>query len=437
MDIDEYEEETTFSKETVDNLLQQSLLNQSNLPSTSTEIAVAAAPPVVIHNEIENNLDIFYNCSMSLRSHNSIYDYNDKIVKIEAVTKTLKALQILVWINSWEIFNINFAPHIISEYRFQPKITRPEVLEQIKYVFENHAMANNTPENESLRKVMQTIFSIFSSTVSTDSTILGTSMITERKTIDLNSIADLSNALTIINDTLLKMLTFNINKLNEPHDGEKLDMDLWENTPLTTTEFIAMYVFQLTLIINSNFENVNFGNTQITHIFGMLIIDVLTDRLSRELWIPKRTSLSRTIMNDFYKFCPTFRTFTYNKYTEGTSNQQYYDQVNKFIGENERFKIFNLEAFLFSANFDEKNRVAFILEQLFLKLEQKDMATKTIEKFSAYIENMKSSNVNYQIYNESVIMVFFEIDGFIAMLQKQSNNLNIDIPFDNISGTKW
>lgn len=412
----EIDQSNDFSKNQIDDLLHQSLMHQSNI--VSNEIA----PTVDDVEEINDpkNINIKYTCSISLREHNSIYDYSDKITNVASVISTHNALQILVWINSWDIINIYFSPEILQEYQFSPRISRHEVLEQIKVVFENLSFTSG--ENDAgLKNVMKSIFSIFSSTVSRDSSILGTSLVDERKSIEMQSISELSGILSLISKTLLEMLTFS-------------NPDLYENTPITTTEFIAMFIFQLSLLIKSKTERDDIAQTQITHIFGMLIIDVLTDRISRVLWIPKQTSVTRAIMNEFYATCPALREFTYNKYTDGTSvNKQNHDKVFKFVEDNERLKVYNLEAFLYSANFDEKNRVAFILEQLFMKLEQKDMAQKTIERFTKYIEAMKSDTVKYQIYNESLITVFFEIDGFMEMLQRNSKNYDLNIPFDQIT----
>jgi hypothetical protein len=185
----EQSQNVDISKSEMDDLLKQSLMYQSNV--VSDEIVV---PSNIQQSQQENDFDVIYNCSISMRAHNNIYDYSDKIANVKSVISTQNALQILVWINSWDIVNIYFSPEILQEYQFKPKISRSQVLEQIKHVFENLTFNNNSQDG--LKNVMKSIFNIFSSTVSQDSTILGTSLIDERKSIELTSISELSDTIS-------------------------------------------------------------------------------------------------------------------------------------------------------------------------------------------------------------------------------------------------
>lgn len=345
-----------------------------------------------------------YSLYLTTRLHKNLLDYKDVIEFMPAYISKSNAEKIFSWTTSLGI----------AEITNVPKISRKEVIIELNEVFQNVALLNDT--DNKFGSILQSIYNIFVSTMNDTSDSAFTKSATmEIQTINYNG-SNVSETMSNLCELIIHMITFNKHVL--------------EMIPLVTSEFATLYIMLFTIVSKSRFhDSIIFKqDVVIVHIFGMLIIDVLTDKLSRELWLNGNVTITKGIMNHFREQCPGFRTHT----SDMPATHELKASLDRFLA-NKQYSEYNLQTFLYSSNFDSRPRIEFLLNQIFQNFKKgyNHMGERVIAAFEVYINELDKSRPI--IYDNSLILVFLNIEGFMEMIKENAPSLNFDMtPFEKL-----
>lgn len=370
-------------------LLTQSLKQQSNIDD---------APVFVEGGGLEVVSEVPFEYYVTTRVHKTLLQYTHKCQPIPAYTSIEHAIRYLTWVNSWGIVNI-------VGLEKMPKL---DVIDALRDVFlRAQASSNQSPE---IVKIYGMIYQIFVNTINTTKKELfdrPQSYTHEQINLEYTGESCLSELLTVVNRIMISLITF------QP--------DFIQYVPLVNADFCGLYVFQFCMMSLSVIEKSPYynENTIAVNIFGMLIVDILTDVVSRNVWLTRNVGLTHSIMQSFYMKFPAFKRV--NTVAVFRSSREYHNSILTFIGSNPVYGEFNLYNLLASANFPETVRLDFMLEQFAQSIQMPTFGNNLYADLTTYvIELMQNENAtNFGvIYDERLFTILLRANGVLDLIEK-------------------
>jgi len=339
-----------------------------------------------------------YTYYLTFREHKdnnkAVYTYVDHCEQCEADISLEDAQKFITWVHSWNIFNV-------SSYTAIP---RKEVIHQMRNSFPRNT---NSDENVQLLNNMYEILDQSLELITEESFNNSQSLLEERPTLIASKDTPVRFLLDTIVHHLFQCITFHERAL--------------EQIPLVNSDFVVYYILLIILTNMTKFEPMATYNndTIIMHLFSSMLVDIITDRLTRILWMDRKPKLVQSILKEFKEHAPNF------KYPTDVKDIQ--PKTRDTILEFKYTAPYNLHYTLLYYRFDQKNRIICNLRNFFEQIKMKpDFAEAVYNQLDAYIKQIKHRNIIYDVtlFTDYLFAIKGLIEAFNAFIEDSKNKNN-------------
>lgn len=324
-----------------------------------------------------------YRSIQSLRTHNSVADYSDTKYDIPVIISMEDALYLI------QKF-VNLTQHSITIVNFPPNATVEETLKDI---------IEKMQSNEKISKLLAVGVSLLNEKTLVDAFSVGTkSLITLE--VPNNSI---SSTLTYIEELIYSYVTY--------------DDCLLHIHPLNSHLSMLLYCFRCLL---SNMiilpRNIFVNPDQlVVHYFVSLIMDLFTDRCSKELFINRRSDAATNILKKYHMKYPIL--------TKINTIEQWNLLPSSFYDEIAHESV-SLMPYILTYNMSDENRILCIYNHLKKAIDTTDEHRKLLSAEEFYLILTKfAANVNKSYYSYNVFLEVLPIIQSV-LSQDERNKIN-------------
>lgn len=348
---------------------------------------------------------IQYIAKLPVRSHNCVEEYNDTLVDQSANILRSKIKSLFIWIHSWGCLHIEG----VSEF----KMPRSDVIAAV-----TNELVNFEHEYEALQNLLKIVMEVIEKTKS--ELDLTSSQCMEKMKI---SVFDDNHKEKMFDDWTNDEVQLHFNSAIIYLFGCITFQQKWkEQLPLVNSDLMILYIFAICQINMSTFlSNLPDQTQTITtpqnvsiHLFSMMIVDALMDRISSEVWVNKASQKTDSIMKNWFNYSKL-----YKKNMDGHPTAQFYEEVFEFINLNNLHN-YSLDAFLLTAHLSKKTRIYSHMGSFFSRLKIKNYSTGVYQVIDEYIQKNQLKEDKILIYDQNLILNILKIDNLLSDIEQCS-----------------